>query len=83
MEAAGSVAQAGTGWALVSENSIFSGACRQGDVRVVAGIRGALGSEPQLLAGHDIDFYQKALQAPVSGQAWGPESWAGCQGAQL
>lgn len=42
---------------------------------LLLGYGGALGSEAQLLAGHGIDFYQRALQAPMSGQAWGPENW--------
>lgn len=35
----------------------------------------ALGRKAQLLAGHDIDFYQRALQTSVSGQAWSRGSW--------
>lgn len=42
---------------------------------LLLGYGGALGREAQLLAGQGIDFYQRALQTPVSGQAWGPKSW--------
>ena len=80
MEAAGSGAQAGTGWALVSENSISSGLADKGMRVLLPGYGGALGSEAQLLAGQGIDFYQRAPQALVSGQAWGPESPGGLPG---
>lgn len=36
---------------------------------LLLGYGGALGSKAQLLARHGIDFYQRALQDLVSGQA--------------
>lgn len=41
---------------------------------LLLGYGGALCSKAQLLASHSIDFYQRALQARVSGQAWGQGS---------
>ena len=42
---------------------------------LLLGYGGGPGSKAWLIVGQSIDFYQGALQAPVSGQTWGWGSW--------